>query len=1027
MSITRLAVNNSRITLLGVIAIVLVGLQTYLNYPSAEDPTIKIREAQIVASYPGMSADRVENLITKPIETKMREIAEIDEIKSTSKTGETLVAVKLHDWVTDLGTVFQNIRNKANDLKAELPQGTAGPFVFDDKGLTAVATIALWADGFSMAEMREVARDLRDRLYTLDGIRRVELFGIQEERIYLDLSPTKLAEYGVSPQVVFSALAQQNIIEPGGEIKAGSRRIVLEPSGDFGSVDEIANVVFAIPNSDRVAKLSEIVDIRRDYVDPPETPAFFNDKQAIVLSVSTMEGVNNVEFGRRLRSLVDNVQQELIVGYVLEFATFQPKLIANAVGDAVSNVYQTLGIVLLVVMLFLGLRTGLIVGSFVPLTMLLGVVVMRLFDVELQRMSIAAMIIALGMLVDNGIVVAEDIRTRLERGIAKKQAAIDAGRALGIPLFTSSLTTIFAFVPMLLLDGAAGEYIKSLAQVVAILLLGSWVLSLTVTPVFCVWFMEVKPKEGQATEPTYEGVAYRIYRRILLFLLRFRIAFIVLLVVILFGVVQLFSTLKTEFFPVGERSQFLVYLDFEAGTDIRAVQDDIRVLTGWLADEAENPEIENHVAYIGNGGPRFFLALSPVDPDPHRVFILVNTKRAEDVTALLQRVNSFMDARLPAARSDAKKMWFGGTEPGVVEIRLIGPDGDALAKAAQEVEEAFHVVPGTVGIKQDWENRILKLIVDVDQVRAARAGVTSSDVAGALSTTFAGLEISDYREHDRAIPIVLIGEEDVRNSLAGLQRVQVLSSATDRFVDLGQVARVRGEWQFGRIKRVDQQRTITVQARNNTISSLALFTSVIPTLEGLSLPAGTRWEVGGEIKDQQEANGGLFGMLPLALAGIAILLIGQFNSFRKGGLILATIPLILIGGILGLFVMQAPFGFMVILGFFSLAGILINNGIVLIDRIQIEEKAGREPLDAVVTACLARLRPIVMTTLTTVLGLVPLILFGGPLFYGMACVIAFGLIVSTILTLGFVPAVYTLLYRIRPRPVTGDRKTLSPA
>lgn len=1023
MPLTRLAVNNSRIVLLAVIVIVLVGLQTYLNYPSAEDPTIQIREAQVVASFPGMSAERVENLITIPIETKMREIAEIDEIKSSSKTGETLIGLTVHDWVDDLSAVFQDIRNKANDLKTTLPQGTAGPFVIDDKGLTAIATIAVWADGFSLAELREVARDLRDRLYTLDGIRRVELFGVQEERIYLDLDPAKIAEYGVSPQVVFTALAQQNIIEPGGEIRAGARRVVLEPSGDFSSVDEIAEVVFQIPDSDRVAKLSELVDIRRDYVDPPETPVFFNDKPAVILSVSTMEGVNNVEFGGRLQSLVDAVQQELTIGYVLEFATYQPTLIATAVGDATSNVYQTLGIVLVVVMLFLGLRTGLIVGAFVPLTMLLGVMVMRQFDVELQRMSIAAMIIALGMLVDNGIVIAEDIRTRLERGVDKRQAAGEAGRSLGIPLLTSSLTTIFAFVPMLLLDGAAGEYIQSLAQVVAILLLGSWVLSLTVTPMFCVWFMKVTPKEGADTQPAYDGVAYRTYRTILMTLLRFRVGFIILLIAALFGSVQLFSLLKTEFFPVGERSQFLVYLDFEAGTDVRAVQKDLKTLTGWLADKAENPEIDNHVAYVGDGGPRFFLALSPVDPDPHRAFILVNTKQPKDVAPLLDRVNGFMDARILSARSDAKEMWFGGTEPGNIQIHLIGPDGDVLAEAATKVEDAFRSISGTVGIKQDWENKILKLIIDVDQVRAARARVTSSDVAGALSTTFAGLEISDYREGDRAIPIVLIGDEDTRSSLAGLQRVKISSADTGNFVSLGQVARIDAEWQFGRIKRIDQQRTLTVEARNTTISSLDLFDAIRPTLDELSLPAGFRWEVGGEIKDQQEANEGLFGMLPLALAGIVILLIGQFNSFRKGGLILLTIPLILIGGIIGLVIMQAPFGFMVILGFFSLAGILINNGIVLIDRIQTEENAGREPLDAVVTACLARLRPIVMTTLTTVLGLVPLILFGGPLFYGMASVIAFGLIVSTLITLGFVPAVYTLFYRIRVRPAASADKT----
>ncbi len=893
-----------------------------------------------------------------------------------------------------------------------MPEGTSGPIVNDEEGLTAVATIALWADGFSLAEMRDVARDIRDLLHTLDGVKKVQILGEQQERIYLETTPARLAQLGVSPQEVFGALAQQNIIEPGGEIVADGRKVLLEPSGNLESVDEIRGVVFRIPNTNRVLRLDEILTIRRDFVDPPELPSFYNDRPAIILSVSTVEGTNNLEFGDRLTVLLDAVQQDLPIGYVLDYATYQPELIAAAVQSAVSNVYQTLAIVLAVVMVFLGIRTGLIVGSFVPLTMLLGVIVMRFYGVELQRMSIAATIIALGLLVDNGIVVAEDIRVRLEQGVDRMRAAAESGK-LAVPLLTSSLTTVFAFLPMLLVEGSAGEYVQSLAQVVAILVLGSWFLSMTVTPAMCAWFM--RAPASATTAPLYSGFLYGIYRRILSLFLRWRLISIAALIGLLILSVQVLGLVKTEFFPLGDRNQFLVYLDFEAGTDVRKTQAELRKLTAWLADENANPEVTSHVAYVGYGGPRFFLALPPVDPDPHRAFALVNTRSVGDVDTLIDRVNDFLDTNLPAARADAKRMWFGGTEPGVVEIRLIGPDGDVLAEHAQRLLAAFQEVPGTVGIKQDWENRILTLIVDVDQTRARRAQVTSSDVAGALNTIFAGMAISDYREGDKTIPIVLRGDDSMRFTLSGLQRVQVYSVATDSFVALDQVANVRGEWHFGRIKRRDQQRTLTVEARNPDLPAPELFEAIAPALDILDLPAGYRFEVGGEIEDQEQANQRLFGLLPLALAGIVVLLVGQFNSFRKGGIILATIPLILIGGTLGLIVMNAPYGFMVLLGFFGLAGILINNGIVLIDRIQIEERAGREPLDAVVTACLTRLRPILMATLTTVLGLVPLILFGGALFYGMASVIAFGLIVATIFTLGFVPALYTLLFGISTR------------
>lgn len=1023
MNLAKLALDNSRITISAVLIIVFVGMTTYSSYPSAEDPSITIRSASVTASYPGMSPDRVEELITKPLEASMREIAEIDDIESTSKTGSAKLLLTIHDHVSDLDAVFQDIRNKAEDAKPDLPEGTQGPFVNDEEGLTAVATIALWADGFTLAELREVARDTRDRLYTLHGVRKIEILGVQDERIFIETTPARLAQLGVSPQEIFGALVQQNVIQPGGTIVADGRAILVEPTGNFESVDEIGNVVFRIPGTDRVMRLGEILTVRRDYADPPESPSFFNDRPAIIVSVSTIEGTDNVGFGERLSALLDDIQQELPIGYVVDYATFQPELIDAAVQSAVTNVYQTLAIVLTVVMVFLGLRTGLIVGFFVPLTILLGIIAMSLVGVELQRMSIAATIIALGLLVDNGIVVAEDIRVRLENGVDRVTAAAQSGRSLAIPLLTSSLTTIFAFLPMLLVEGSAGEYVRSLAQVVAILLLGSWLLSMTVTPAMCAWFMRQPPAAARGSAARYGGALYGTYRFVLGLFLKWRLVAIAALVGLLVLAVQVLGTVRTEFFPLGDRNQFLIYLDFEAGTDVRKTQSELRKLTAWLSDSTVNPEVTSNVAYVGYGGPRFFLALAPVDPDPHRAFVLVNTRSVDDVDGVRKRVNAFMDETLAGVRADAKRMWFGSTEPGVVQVRLIGPDGDILADRAARITEALHAIPGTVGIKQDWENKILKLIVNVDQTRARRAGVTSSDVASALEATLGGTEISQYREGDKAIPIVLRGEDSLRYSLAGLQRVQVYASGSGAFVPLTQVADIDADWRFGRIKRRDQQRTLTVEARNPGLSAPQLLAAVEPTLDGLDLPAGYRYEIGGEIEDQADANARLFGLLPIAFAGIVILLVGQFNSFRKGGIILATVPLILIGGTLGLIVMNAPYGFMVLLGFFSLAGIVINNGIVLIDRIQIEEDAGRAPLDAVVTACLARLRPILMTTLTTVLGLLPLILFGGALFYGMASVIAFGLVVATILTLGFVPALYTVLFGISTRDAVDAVRT----
>ncbi|MEL7489829.1 MAG: efflux RND transporter permease subunit [Pseudomonadota bacterium] len=1011
MSITKLAIESSRATLTAIVLIIVAGVATFLSYPQAEDPTITVRNASISAFYPGMSPERVEALIAKPIEAAMRELSDVDVIASVSKTGEVVVKLVLKNSVTDLDTAFADIRQQAEDVQRQLPDGTIGPFVQDELGLTAIATVAVWADGFSPTEVGRVARDVQEVIYSLDGVRKVELYGQQEEAIYIEQTPAQIAELDVSTQEVFGAIGQQNIIRSGGSVVAGARTVIIEPSGNYETAEDIANTAFLVPDTGRVLKIGDIASVTRRLQDPPVRPAFFQNRPAVVLSISTLEGTNNVQFGRELTTLLSDVQGGLPVGYVLSYATYQPALISASVQGAVTNVYQTLAIVLFVVLMFLGLRTGLIVGLFVPLTVLFGIILMRSLEIELQRMSIAATIISLGLLVDNGIVVAEDIRVRLSQGVDRMKAAADAAHSLALPLLTSSLTTIFAFVPMMLVPGGAGEYIRSLAQVVAVLLLVSWFLSMTVTPAMCAWFMEADAS-SEAKEPTYRGAGYWFYRRVLSTFLRRRLLFIALLVGALVFSVKMLGGVEREFFPLGDRNEFLVYVDFEAGTDIRETQSEIRKLTAWLSDEDINPEVLSNVSYVGSGGPRFFLSLTPFDPDPHRAFVLVRTKKLEDVGVVIGRTNAFIDETLPTAAADAKRMWFGATEPGSLKIRLSGPSSDVLVGAGGRLVDALRTIPDASGVRHDWENRVLKVVVDVDQTRAQRAGVTSSDIANALSTTFSGRQLSDFREGDETLAVIFRGTDDIRLALGGLARVQVFSAATQTYVSLGQVASGRAEWVFSRIVRRNQRRTLTVEARHPDMTAAELLEAVQDTVDALDLPSDYAVDIGGEIEDQGKANDGLFAYMPHALAGILILLIAQFNSFRSGGIIVATIPLILVGGVLGLTVMQGKYGFMVLLGFFSLAGILINNGIVLVDRIHHERAIGREPLDAIATACLARLRPILITTATTVLGLIPLIISGGALFYSMACVIAFGLIVATLITLGFVPALYSLLYRV---------------
>ncbi len=472
-SLTKFALDNSRMILLFVLIVVFAGPISFVSHPSREDPEITIRTALVTARFPGMSPERVENLITRKLEEKLREIPEIENITSTSRTGLATVKAEVYERYFDMERIWQDLRNKMADVKPDLPEGTSGPFVNDDYGNVAMATIALTGDGFSLAEMRETARALRDRLYAVQGTRKIELFGVEPERIFVEINTSRLAQLGLSPGAIVETLQKQNIVLPGGSILAGPLSLTIEPTGNFESVADIESVTLDIPNKrGQVAYLRDIANIRRAYVDPPKAPAFFNGEPAIVLSISMIDQYDAFKFGEDLKARITALQNTLPIGYVLNYVTFQPNEIAASVYGVSNNLAQTIAIVLAIVMLFLGWRLGLIVGAMVPLTMLLAILIMRQAGIELERMSLATLIISLGLLVDNGIVVAEEILRRLSLGEERRAAAVATGRELALPLLSSTLTTVLAFMPLMLADSAAGEYTRSISLVIAITLLG---------------------------------------------------------------------------------------------------------------------------------------------------------------------------------------------------------------------------------------------------------------------------------------------------------------------------------------------------------------------------------------------------------------------------------------------------------------------------------------------------------------------------------------------------------------------------
>ncbi len=1011
--LTVFAMKQPRLLCVLLLAIIVLGTLIFLNYPRREDPTISIRTALVTARFPGMSVKRAESLLAKPIEEKIREIPEVDKIETEAKTGSVLITVSLYESVYDLDPVWRKLRDKMNDLKEDLPTGTQGPFVNDDYGLTAIATIALTSDGFSFREMRDTARDIRDSIYTLDGVKKVQIYGEQPQKITVKVSNARLAESGLTPDSIAAVLQKQNIILPGGVVDTGGLNLTLEPSGNYEHIDDIGKTLILLPGP-RLMPLKDIAQIEEGYKDPPDKLVYFNGEPALVISVSIKDSVNSVAFGKTLTQHLENLEAGLPLGLNLAYATYQPDIVHESVSNAVNNVYQTLAIVFLVVMLFLGMRTGLIVGLLVPLSILSALIGMSLLNIEFQRMSIAALIIALGLLVDNGIVMAEDIRRRLEQGDDRQKACLEAGKSLALPLLTASLTTILAFMPMMLSVGTAGEYTRALSQVLTIVLLSSWLLSMTAMPVLCFWFMKVKTQSGDDTRlqhaNPYDKGAYKAYTQFLSHVLAK--PFLSLAVVILFflGALGVFTTVPKVFFPSSERAQLLVYLDLPAGVSITETDRIVKGISQWMTDKNVNPDFVSNIAYVADGGPRFVLALNPINPDPQHAFIALTLTSVKTLDKAARRLHDYILNTYPEARGTVKKVALGPGEAGLIEVRLSGPDADILYDKARELETLLHAEPGAINIEDDWENRIVKILVKIDQIKARRVGVTSEDIARALNSYLSGGRITDYRDGDVIIPIEWRGRDAERNNLESIWNISVYSSLNETSVPLDQIATIEGDPRFGIVKRRNQVRTITVSAKHQTMPATEFSKQVEKMISKLNLPPSYSWAWGGEPESSSDAQKYLFEKLPFCFIAIVILLIWQFNSFRRPLIILLTIPLSFIGAFLGLKIMGANFGFMSILGMLALSGIIINNGIVMIERIDEERSKGAHVKNAVIRAAATRLRPIVMTTVTTALGLIPLILFGGSLWYGLANVIAWGLVVGTALTLLIVPVFYTLFF-----------------
>lgn len=1013
--LTRFGLTKSRLTLLVMVGLIVQGLLVYGSMPKRENPAITIRSALISAQFPGMSPERMEDLIVKPIERKAREIGEIEDINSLISTGSTVVTVTVYDHVSksDLDGVFTDIRNKMEDLEPSLPDGTEGPFVNTDYGDVAIATIAVTGDGFTDEELRQSADDLREYLYTVDGVSKVTLFGVQEERIWLEIDTRKLAAVGVQLNQVLQDLQAQNVILPAGQIDADGVSLILEANGDLQSVEAIGNVLTKVQGLSGFVRLKDLMNVRRGYQDPVDKPVYFNGQPAVIVGVEMTDSEDIQKIGAALEEGVAAYELTRPIGIQFQFSTFQETNVTTSINSALMNVLQTFVVVLAVMMLFLGFRAALIIACIVPFTVTFALIGMNFMSIDLQQISIAAVIISLGLLVDNGLVVVEDIQGRIAKGIEPQESALAAGRQFFIPLAVASVTTVSAFIPMLILDGVEGEFAFSLGAVVGIMLAGSWLTAMYILPPLCVWFAKKRSekKDGQPNRivRAYGGVIGRT------------LSFGPLIILAAYAAVGLsitqFSNVKSEMFPLAERAEFMIYLDMPKGTAISATQAEALAVERWLRDTSQNPEVVNTTVFVGDGGPRFYLALNPADTNPASAFILINTTDFDSAVTAAGRARDYLVANHPAARFKVKRLSMGGGESGIVEIKLSGTDAEKLLYLADEVEQAFDDVAGISQNENDWGNKTLKIVIDVDQSKARELGVSSREISDLMDTFYSGTAYSTFRDGDQSIPIVVRAEKGFRSSLEDLASLAVPTDGP--LISLDQVATFDPKLEFSQIRRENQVRQIKISGKSDTLAANQVLAQIRPTLESLDLSGGYTLTIGGETENSSEVNALLAGGMPLALMVMLAALMFQFNSVRRVLLTFMTVPLIIIGAPIALLITNQPLSFFAILGMISLAGIIINNAIVLIDQIDIERQTA-DLRAAVIEASKKRMTPIMLTSLTTIFGLMPMAINGGALFEPMATLMIGGLLVSSALSLFFVPSTYYLLFGGLWAPKTGS-------
>lgn len=1006
-NLSELALKNKAIVWYFIVIVAIAGVFSYMKLGRMEDPAYTVRQMVVTVAWPGATAQQMQDQVTDKIEKKLQDTPNLDYIKSYSSPGQAVIYVNLTDQAPadSIRSTWHEVRNLTEDMKKDLPEGVYGPYYNDRFDDVYGSVYAITGDGYSYEELRQKAEKIRRIMLGIQDVSKVEIVGEQSEKVYIEVANAKLAELGIAPTVIANAVKGQNAMTPAGMVDTKSDNVYLRISGVFEDVEAIRNL--PINANGRVFRLGDIATVERRYTEPSDPKMYYNGKPAVGIALSMKTGGNILTLGDNLEKLQASVKQDLPAGMEIHQVSDQPKVVKDSISDFVNTLREAIIIVLVVSFLSLGLRTGLVVAFCIPLVLTGVFCVMEIAGIDLHKVSLGALIIALGLLVDDAIIAVEMMSVQLEKGLDRLSAACYAFKATAKPMLTGTLVTCAGFIPVAFADGAASEFCKSLFPVILAALLLSWIVSVMVAPLFGYYLIKVKPETTE--KPLYQSRFYRLFRQVLTWCLTHRAIVIGGTAGLFVLSVGLMKWIPQEFFPPSLRPEIIVEMTLPEGSSMQASEKEAKTLSAFLDTQKE--QIDSYSYYVGEGAPRFVLTLEPVLPKNNYAQFVVVAKDVASREALTQKIKKEMADKQPGVRCNIKNVPLGPPSDYPIMLRVSGYDVDKVKLYAQQIANRISKDSNTENVFLNWEQKSKVMHLQLDQNKLRAMGLSGQDVAKTLYTELSGATIAEYYAADKTIGIQLRLQDSDRNDLSKIKSIPIYTGRG--YVPLEQIASITYGAEDALIWRRDLKPTITVEGNIKSGTANDATQKAYDSIKDIrdAMPFGYSVEVDGALENSQKSLRYLLGPVPIMILIIMTLLMFQLRRVSLMILTLITAPMGIIGVSFGMLLFGKSLGFVAYLGILALGGMIIRNSVILIDQIDKHMAAGEDPWHAIIDSAVLRFRPIMLTAAAAILGMIPLMrsIFWGP----MAVAIASGLFVATVLTLLVLPTLYAAWFKVK--------------